>query len=87
MEDIDNILDAKIDQLTAQLADGIVNLSSSGFIREGIVKQTIVSLVWDIYRVMPDQREALIEALDDWEHTLKEAIAKDGDSATPKTEN
>ena len=70
-------LDDQIEALTGQMAAGLDKLAAGSFIREGIVKQAISSLVWDLYATMPDQRDALIEALHGWEHPIRDAEKKD----------
>lgn len=79
-------IEHEIEVLTTQLATRMNELSAASYIREGIVKQAIVSLVWDIYGTMPDCRDALIEALDDWEGVIRDRIDKEG-SLTPEPEN
>lgn len=79
-------IEAEIEAATAALAQRIAEMSTNGFIREGIIKATITNLVWDIYDAMPDCRDGLIEALDEWEPSIRGRMEKES-SLKPEPEN
>lgn len=77
MSDQPNGIAEQIDQLTAEFATKIASISSSEFILDGVVKHAITSLVWDLYRELPDNRIALGEALEDWPDHIRKAMTDD----------
>jgi len=70
-------LETSIDILANDFASGLAGLATGDFLREGVVKQGITSLVWAVYHAMPDQRAALGEALENWPEIIQDAIASD----------
>lgn len=74
-------LEAEIARLTKDFGTKLSTLSSSPFIRDGVVKEAISSLIWDIYYAMPDQRDALADVLEDMPQIIRGAVREDQDKA------
>lgn len=63
----------QIDQLTNDLAEKLDAMSTSSFIREGILKHAMTSLVWVLFEKFPDERPGLIEAMENWPDLIRNA--------------
>ena len=71
-------LDDKIDELTTAFAASVAGLASGRYVRDGIVKEAVNGLIWDLYHAMPDQRYALADALEQMDGIVRAAIHDDG---------
>ncbi|EJU12394.1 hypothetical protein LH128_14032 [Sphingomonas sp. LH128] len=70
-------IEAAVEVLADDFAKGLAGLVSGDWLREGVLKEGVNTLVWAIYREMPDQRPALAEAMENWPDLIKEAMADD----------
>lgn len=72
-----NDLETAITSLTGSFAKQLDALATADYVREGILKEAVTSLIWDLYHQMPDQRRALSESLENWPGIIADAIAAD----------
>lgn len=72
---------AKIDALTGEMVGKIAALSTASYIREGLMKHAMASVIWDFYHAFPDERYALAEILEGFDDVVKDAIDKDREEA------
>lgn len=72
-------LDDQIDEITTAFALKLHGMATGTFIREGLVKEAMNSLIWEIYHAMPDQRVALAEALEQMDGIIRVAIERDAE--------
>jgi len=70
-------LEARVAEMTATFAADLNRLATRDFIREGVVKEAMTSLIWRLYEEMPDQRAALADALENMPDLIKEAMVED----------
>ena len=77
MSDLQKDFEDKIDVAADGFARAVDGLATRTYVREGVLKQAVVSVIWALFREMPDEREALAEVLDDWPTIIREADAQD----------
>ncbi|WIA58026.1 hypothetical protein N6H05_09610 [Sphingobium sp. WTD-1] len=70
-------IEAKINLASDTFAKSIDAMATGGFVRDGVLKQAVVSVIWALFREMPDQRDALADVLDEWTQTIKEAALEE----------
>lgn len=70
-------LEDAVTALARSFAEGLDGLATGDFIREGVLKQGITALVWEVFNQMPDQRDALAESLENWPDLVREAILEE----------
>ncbi|WP_157088933.1 hypothetical protein [Novosphingobium capsulatum] len=67
-------LDEKIEELSNEFVRNLSELSARDFVREGVIKEAISSVIWGIYYKFPDQREQFADFMEDWQPILRDAI-------------
>lgn len=67
-------LEDAVTTLARSFAERLDGLATGDFIREGVLKEALTTLIWDLFNKMPDQRVALAEALENWPELIREAI-------------
>ncbi|MFC3442749.1 hypothetical protein ACFOKF_16360 [Sphingobium rhizovicinum] len=70
-------LEEKIESASEAFAAEIGGLATRSFVREGILKQAVVSVIWALFREMPEERDALADILDDWPSIIRDANVED----------
>lgn len=70
-------LETTITPLTGEFAKQFDALATADYVREGVLKEAVTSLIWDLYHQMPDQRQALADSLENWPAIIADAIATD----------
>jgi hypothetical protein len=68
--------DRKITDLCEDFAHNLDALATGDFLREGVLRQAISTLVWAIADRMSDQREALADALEHFPDLIREEVSK-----------
>jgi len=68
-------VEAAIDVLANDFANGLAGLVTGDWLREGVLKEGVTAVIWALYGAMPDQREALAEATENWPDLIRDAIA------------
>ncbi|MDF2640011.1 MAG: hypothetical protein K0R64_2995 [Novosphingobium lindaniclasticum] len=70
-------LERQISSLCEDFSRELDALATGDFLREGILKEAINTLVWSVADRMSDQREALAEALEHLPDLIRDELAKE----------
>lgn len=81
MDDTQDTFEDRIQHAADYFAEQIDEIATRAYVREGILKQAVVSAIWALFEKMPEQREALADVLEDWPAVIRQAAASDQEEA------
>lgn len=77
MTDEPTQIDQQIATATSAFAAELNKLSTGTFVRGGIIKEAMASIIWSIYEQFPKERDDLADALEQWPEILREEMKTD----------
>lgn len=72
---------AEIDRHADEFARQVSAKSSASFIREGLLKHAVSSVIWSLYDAFPEERDALANILEDFDSVVQNAAQEDSRKA------